>query len=130
MIETLRNFMLTQDGKLLYVLAVLAILMGLDFISGTVAAIINKNIDFKSKVGIYGILRKIISLISMISLIPLAIIIPGDVGIMLVYTLYIGYLVMEFKSIIENLDKMGVTVGPFKIFLNNFEQFVNNKRNQ
>lgn len=130
MIETLRNFMLTQDGKLLYLLAVLAVLMWVDFMSGTIAAIINKDIDFQSKAGIYGILRKIISLISMIVLIPLSVIIPGDVGIMLVYTLYIGYLLLELKSVIENLDKMGVNVGPFKIFLNNFEQFVNNKKNQ
>lgn len=129
MIDYLRHFTTTPEGKILYVLAIIACLMIIDFISGTIAAIINPNIDFKSKEGVYGILRKIVSMLLMVILLPVGVVLPGDTGIMLVYTLYIGYMLFELKSIIENLDKMGVNVGPFKIFLNNFEQFVNNKRN-
>ena len=129
MIDYLRHFTTTQEGKVLYVLAIIACLMIIDFISGTIAAIINPNIDFKSSAGRNGILKRVGAILTLLILIPIGIIIPGDVGIMLVYTLYVGYLLLELKSIIENLDKMGVNVGPFKIFLNNFEQFVNNKRN-
>lgn len=130
MIDYLRHFTTTPEGKILYVLAIIACLMIIDFISGTIAAIINPNIDFKSSAGRNGILKRVGAILTLLILIPIGIIIPGDVGIMLVYTLYVGYLLLELKSIIENLDKMGVNVGPFKIFLNNFEQFVNNKKNQ
>lgn len=130
MIDYLRHFTATQDGQIFFILSIIACLMVIDFISGTVAAITNPKIEFKSKEGIFGILRKIVSMLLMIILVPVGIILPGDTGIMLVYTLYIGYMLFELKSIIENLDKMGVDVGIFKVFLNNFEQLTKNKKNQ
>ncbi len=126
MIEFFRRILESPDGKLLYVLAVICLLMTIDFITGTVSAVINTDIEFSSKTGINGILRKAASLITLVALVPLAILIPNDMGLTCVYTLYVGYLLLEFKSIIENLDKMKVDVGPFKIFLNNFEQFFKN----
>ena len=128
MIEYLRHFTTTQEGRIFFILAIVACLMIIDFISGTVAAIINPNIEFKSKEGVYGILRKIVSMLLMVILVPVGVVLPGDTGIMLVYTLYIGYMLFELKSIVENLDKMGVDVGIFKVFLNNFEQFTKNKK--
>lgn len=122
MIEFLKNLMGTQDNKILFVLALIAVAMIIDFLMGTVAAKINQDIIFESQKGINGILRKICSMIVMIFFIPVSILIPEGVGIGLIYVLYIGYLVMELKSILENLKKMGLDISLFKTFLDNVEK--------
>ena len=50
----------------------------------------------------------------MVFFIPISVLIPGDTGTILIYTLYIGYLVMELKSIVENLNKMGIDAEALK----------------
>lgn len=122
MIEFLRGLMGTQDNKILFVLGLIAAAMIIDFLTGTVAAKINKDIIFESQKGINGILRKICSMIVMIFFIPISILIPEGVGIGLVYVLYLGYLIMEVKSILENLKKMGLDVSLFKNFVNEVEK--------
>lgn len=126
MIDFLQGCLQSTDGKLLYLIAIISGLMMLDFCCGTVCAIFRKDIEYRSKEGIFGILRKLISIAVMFFMIPIAVLIPGDMGILLLYTLYTGYMILEFKSIVENLDRMGVDVGPFRIFLNNFEKFIRN----
>ena len=100
--EWLRHFLETDDSKILFILALINMAMIIDFITGTIAAKVNSNIKFNSKAGINGIF------------IPLSVLVPGDMGVALVYTLYIGYLVMELKSIAENLGKMGVDAEALK----------------
>ncbi len=112
--EWLRQFLETDDSKILFILALINMAMIIDFITGTIAAKVNSNIKFNSKAGINGILRKIVSVIVMVFFIPLSVLVPGDMGVALVYTLYIGYLVMELKSIAENLGKMGVDAEALK----------------
>lgn len=112
--EWLRHFLETDDSKILFILALINMAMIIDFITGTIAAKVNSNIKFNSKAGINGILRKIVSVIVMVFFIPLSVLVPGDMGVALVYTLYIGYLVMELKSIAENLGKMGVDAEALK----------------
>lgn len=112
--EWLRQFLETDDSKILFILALINMAMIIDFITGTIAAKVNSNIKFNSKAGINGILRKIVSVIVMVFFIPLSVLVPGDMGVALVYTLYIGYLVMELKSIAENLGKMGVDIETLK----------------
>lgn len=105
----------TEEGKILFILMIIAIVMIVDFITGTIAAVVNPKIEFKSKAGINGILRKIASMLALIIFIPISVVIPGGAGTALVYTLYIGYLLMELRSIIENLNKSGTDI---KIFVN------------
>lgn len=112
--EWLRQFLETDDSKILFILALINMAMIIDFLTGTIAAKVNSNIKFNSKAGINGILRKIVSVIVMVFFIPLSVLVPGDMGVALVYTLYIGYLVMELKSIAENLGKMGVDAEALK----------------
>ena len=104
----------TEDGKILYLLSMISLAMILDFLTGIIAAKINSNITFNSKAGINGILRKIGSILVMVFFIPISVLIPGDTGTILIYTLYIGYLVMELKSIAENLNKMGIDAEALK----------------
>ncbi|HEL1108327.1 TPA: phage holin family protein, partial [Streptococcus equi subsp. zooepidemicus] len=77
----LRQLIQTQDGKILFTLGAIAVAMMIDFLTGTVAAKINPNIDFRSKEGINGILRKICSIALMIFFIPLSILLPNDTGV-------------------------------------------------
>lgn len=120
MIEFLRELTGTQDAKIFFILGLIAIAMIIDFLTGTVSAKINQNII--SQKGINGILRKICSMIVMIYFIPVSILIPEGIGIGLVYVLYLGYLFMELKSILENLKKMGVDVSLFKNFVDEVER--------
>lgn len=122
MIEFLRNLLQTEDTKILFILALIAISMILDFATGTIAAKINSNIKFESQKGINGILRKICSMIVMIFFIPLSVLVPEGIGTTLVYVLYLGYLVMEVTSVLENLKKMGIDTSLFTNFLKNIEK--------
>lgn len=118
----LRQLIQTQDGKILFILGAIAVAMMIDFLTGTVAAKINPNIDFRSKEGINGILRKICSIALMIFFIPLSILLPNDTGVAFLYVMYVGYLLFELKSILENLNKMGIDVALFKQFIDMFSK--------
>lgn len=107
----------TQECRVLFVLALIAIAMVVDFITGTIAAFVNPNIDFKSKAGINGILRKISSMIVLIVFLPISTLLPNGTDMALIYTLYLGYLFFEVKSIIENLGKNGTDTTLFKDIL-------------
>lgn len=122
MIEFLRELIGTQDTKILFVLGLIAAAMIIDFLTGTVAAKINKDIIFESQKGINGILRKICSMIVMIFFIPVSILLPEGIRVGLVYVLYLGYLVMELKSILENLKKMGIDTSLFNNFVSEVEK--------
>ena len=116
--EFLKSCVQTQESKILFVLTIIAISMIIDFITGTIAAYVNPEIQFKSKAGINGILRKIASMLLLIVFLPVSILILGDAGIALVYTLYLGYLMMEVKSIIENVGKNGTDTSLFTHLIN------------
>lgn len=117
MIDWLRHIIETQDGKILYILSIISILMIIDFATGTWAAYRNPDIKFESKKGIDGILRKVASLVMLILAIPLMVLVPMDTGIIALQALYIGYLGFELKSVFENLEKMGVNIEPLKNFV-------------
>lgn len=119
MVKFFNNFLLTEDGKMMFMLTLIASTMILDFISGVIAAKIQKK--FRSKEGINGILRKICSMLLLIIFIPFSVIIPNNVGISLVWVLYVGYEIMELKSVLENLAKMGCDITLFKNFLDKSE---------
>ena len=120
MLSFLKHLLDTEDGKVLFVLSLICLAMIIDFASGTLAAIINKDIDFKSKVGINGILRKVASVVLLLFFIPLSVLIPNNLGTALLYTLYIGYLMMEIKSIFENYQKFGTSTELFENFIEQF----------
>lgn len=61
--DFLERFVADPDYKAVYVLMLICIAMTIDFISGTIAAKINPEIEFKSKIGINGILRKVASIV-------------------------------------------------------------------
>lgn len=107
----------TPEGKVIYILTIICVLMIIDFITGSLAAWRNPSIAFRSQEGINGILRKLCSIIVLVACIPIAPLVPADAGVAALIVLYVGYLLMEFKSILENLGKMGVEISPLSDFL-------------
>ncbi len=120
--ECLHNASDTLEGKALYVLTMVCVLMIVDFITGTAAAWLNTEIKFNSQAGINGILRKVVSIIALAVCIPIAAMLPDDLGLYTLLALYIGYMLMEFTSIVENLGKMGVPIMPLQTFIQNVKE--------
>lgn len=120
--ECLHNASDSLEGKALYVLTTVCVLMIVDFITGTAAAWLNTEIKFNSQAGINGILRKVVSIIALAVCIPIAAMLPDDLGLYTLLALYIGYMLMEFTSIIENLGKMGVPITPLQTFIQNVKE--------
>lgn len=124
--DMLRAATETPEGKVIYLLTIICVLMIIDFITGSLAAWRNPKIAFRSQEGINGILRKLCSIIVLVACIPIAPLVPADAGVAALIVLYVGYLLMEFKSILENLSKMGVEIMPLSEFIDKVEKH-NNK---
>lgn len=92
------------ESNHMFILAMICCAMIIDFLSGVLPQNESK-IDFQSRIGINGILKKIAALMLLIFFIPLAMTIPGNTGTGLLYVLYFGYLLMEIQSILENYQK-------------------------
>ena len=107
MFNFFRALLETEDSKAMFIMMLICIAMVIDFLTGTIAARINPDIEFVSKAGINGILRKISSVILLTFFIPVSVIVPNGVGTALLYVLYLGYLTLELTSILENYKKMG-----------------------
>ena len=117
MFTYLRQLTETDDSKILFILALICGAMILDFASGTLAAWSNPDIEFKSKMGINGIIRKITSIILLVFFIPVSALVPSEIGVATLYTLYLGYLGMEVRSVFENYKKLGFETGPLQAVL-------------
>ncbi|CAD5902463.1 phage holin family protein [Carnobacterium maltaromaticum] len=120
MFDYLEKLMTSNDTKILFVITLIVISEILDWLSGTVAAVINPEIDYKSKIGTNGILRKISFIMVLLLFIPVSVLIPDvndiDVGTIALYVLYLGYLGNVIWSIFENYEKMGKDMTMFKEF--------------
>lgn len=105
MFDFLRFLIATDDGLIIFLLTLIIIMEILDFLSGTFAAIINPKIEYKSKIGINGLLRKMQGIILLTVLIPMSVLLPEQAGVAFLYTIYVGYLILTFKSLLENYGK-------------------------
>lgn len=105
MFEFLRELIVTEDGLVLFLLGLIVTMEIVDFLSGTFAAMINPDIDYRSKIGINGLIRKIMGIILLTVLIPMSVLLPEQTGVAFLYTIYVGYLILTFKSLVENYGK-------------------------
>ena len=130
MFDWLHHAVATNEGKVLYLLALICVAMVVDFLIGSIAAWRNPEIKFTSQKGIDGILRKLASILVLVVCIPVSALIPAEAGLIALIVLYIGYLVMELASIVENLDSLGVPVGPLKAFIENVSEITHHEDNK
>ena len=117
----------SPEGKVIYILSIICLLMIVDFITGTVAAWRNPDIKFRSQEGINGILRKLVSMIVLVACIPVSALVPVEMGVAALFVLYVGYMLMEFKSILENLSKLGIITSPLDNFVHKIEAELEHK---
>ncbi|MGO4935900.1 phage holin family protein [Collinsella sp. Sow4_D11] len=103
--ESLRAVIATEDGLIIFLLGLIVTMEIIDFFSGAFAAVINPGIEYKSKIGINGLLRKIQGIVLLTILIPMSVLLPEQTGVAFLYTIYIGYLILTFKSLVENYGK-------------------------
>lgn len=126
--HSLRDLINTQDKLIVFTLALIMGAMTIDFLTGTLAAKLNPNIEFRSKEGINGIIRKIASIALLAFCIPLSILLPEGIGLGALQILYFGYLFFELKSILENFDKLGINTAFFREFVEKISNSKNEKK--
>lgn len=112
----------TSEGKALYILVLICIAMILDFLLGSFAAWRDPQTKFTSQRGIDGILRKLASILVLVCCIPVSALVPAEAGLAALIVLYLGYLVMELASVVENLSKLGAPVGNIRKFIENVSE--------
>ena len=117
----------TSEGKALYILVLICIAMILDFLLGSFAAWRDPSVKFTSQRGIDGILRKLASILVLVCCIPVSALVPAEAGLAALIVLYLGYLVMELASVVENLSKLGAPVGKLKRFIENLHDASSSK---
>lgn len=125
--EYLHHMAESPEGKVIYILSIICLLMIIDFVTGTIAAWRNTDIKFSSQEGINGILRKLVSMIVLVACIPVSALVPVEMGVAALFVLYVGYMLMEFKSIVENLSKLGIITSPLDNFVHKIEAELEHK---
>lgn len=113
--EIIRRMATADNTAAIFVLALVLLAMILDFLTGYAAAWADKRVT--SSIGINGLLRKAVSIIILISIIPLLAIFPPLIGDSALMVIYMSYLVFEWTSILENLKKLGINIGPLEKIL-------------
>ena len=96
----------------------------IDFLTGTIAAIANPDIEYKSKIGINGLLRKILGVLLLMILIPMSVLLPEKSGFAFLYSIYLGYIVFTFQSLVENYRKLKGNVTLFQPILKAFQRLL------
>lgn len=128
MFDFLRELIATDDGLVLFLLSLIVVMEIVDFFSGTFAAIINHDIEYQSKIGINGLLRKIQGIALLVILIPMSVLLPEQTGVAFLYTIYVGYLSLTFKSLVENYGKAKGDTSIFDNVTKAFEHIISKKK--
>lgn len=102
-LEILSQWM-SQPHYLLLILILTYFIAGtLDFLIGTFNAAYTEGVEFSSRTAQLGIVRKLATFALMILVVPLALMLPLDVGIYSLTILYVGIVGSEVYSIMENV---------------------------
>lgn len=101
MIHYLEGLLETSDGKILYILTLLMVLMIIDFIMGVCIARFDSKVKFSSFKMKIGILVKIVEVLLAIIAIPFVLLL--NMGLELLYVLYIGLCASEIYSILGHI---------------------------
>lgn len=124
MFDFLRELIATEDGLVLFLLGLIVVMEIVDFLSGTFAAMINPDIGYQSKIGINGLIRKMMGIILLTVLIPMSVLLPEQTGVAFLYTIYVGYIILTFKSLVENYGKAKGNTSIFENVTAAFEKLI------
>lgn len=113
-IEYLQALIKTDDNKMIIFLLGTLIAITVDMITGWTKSIVTKTPS--SDIGTRGLLKHL-SLFSLILVLGLFSIFIGNFAIFAWYALVIYYWLLQFQSVLENLDSMGVDIKGFNTFI-------------
>lgn len=99
-LEIISNMMQQPHYLLLVLIAIYTVAGTIDFLIGTIT--VNKD-QYSSRISQLGILRKIVTLAIMFMVIPLALMLPMEVGVYSLTILYIGIVGSEIYSIMGHI---------------------------
>lgn len=102
-LDVLSGWMAQPHYLLLILIMVYFVSSTLDFLVGSFNAAHSPNITFSSKTAQLGIIRKLGTLAVMILIVPLALMLPLDVGIYSLTILYLGIAGSEIYSILAHI---------------------------
>lgn len=99
MIGWLTVWLQDDNTKLMYLLCAILVANILDFTFGSINAKFNERVPFSSKKAKNGLFIKIGYFIILVYLIPVAMLLPTQIGVAALYTLYTAYLLIETNSL-------------------------------
>lgn len=99
------NELTQSDGTfIIALLGTILIASTFDFLFGWLNARFNSNVVFQSGVALYGIIKKMMYFVTLAFFMVVAfLIVPDQIAMAAVYTLYVGYLMSELNSIMSHL---------------------------
>lgn len=96
-----------KDNIDLYLLVILTMILVaniIDFAFGWINAKLNKDVQFISSKALYGIVKKMMYFIVLVFFgVSALIVIPTEISLPAIITLYLGYLASEINSILSHL---------------------------
>jgi toxin secretion/phage lysis holin len=113
-IEYFQTFIQTDDSKMIIFLFGTLIAIIIDMITGWAKSIVTKTPS--SDIGTRGLLKHL-SLFSLLLVLGLFAIFIGNFAIVAWYALVVYYWLLQFQSVLENLDAMGVDIKGFNTFI-------------
>lgn len=102
MIGWLTVWLQDDNTKLMYLLCAILIANLLDFLFGVINAKFNERVPFSSKKAKNGLFIKIGYFIVLVYAIPVAMLLPTEIGIGALYVLYMSYLAIEINSLLAH----------------------------
>lgn len=113
-IEYLQTLIKSDDSKMIIFLIGTLIAIIIDMITGWTKSIVTKTPS--SDIGTRGLLKHL-SLFSILLVLGLFAIFIGNFAIVAWYALVVYYWLLQFQSVLENLDAMGVDIKGFNTFI-------------
>lgn len=106
MVLFVQEMMKNDYGKIMVWLVLILLLMAIDIATGLIQAYINH--DIKSGKMSTGLLKKFALFLVLIAIVPITIVLPTEVSVSVIISVYTFEMVNELISIVENLNKLGI----------------------
>lgn len=113
-VEALQNMVQSDDTKIIIFAIGTMLAICIDMITGWTKSIVTKTPS--SDIGTRGLLKHL-SLFSLLMVLAIFAIFIGNYAIVAWYALVVYYWLLQFQSVLENLDAMGVDIKGLRTFI-------------